>query len=119
MAGTSGTMSVNGWLGAGSVWNGDFTWKGRVRIDGHMFGNLRSDDLLDLGVNGRIEGDVWVAQALVGGVFVGQLVATERVTLLETAVIKGEIVTPWLDVRMGAKIEARIVVARGDPSVPE
>lgn len=119
MAGTSPTLPMNGWLGPGSTWRGDLTWKGRVRIDGHMFGNIHSDDLLDLGVNGRIEGDVWVAQALIGGVLVGQLVATERVTLLETAVVKGEIVTPWLDVRMGAKIEARVVVARGDPAVPE
>jgi cytoskeletal protein CcmA (bactofilin family) len=119
MAGTSQTQPFSGWIGTGAEYRGNLTWRGRVRIDGHLWGHLNSDDLLDLGVNGRIEGDVWVAQALVGGVLVGQLVATERVTLLETAVVKGEIVTPWLDVRMGAKIEARIVVARGDPSAPE
>jgi cytoskeletal protein CcmA (bactofilin family) len=119
MAGTPQTLPVTGWLGAGSTWRGDLSYKGRVRIDGAMYGNIQSEELLDLGATGRVEGDVWVAQALIGGTLVGQLVATERVTLLETAVVRGEIVTPWLDVRMGAKIEARIVVARGDPTQPE
>lgn len=119
MAGTPQTLPVSGWLGAGSTWRGDLVFKGRVRIDGAMFGNIQSDELLDIGQNGRVEGDVWVAQALIGGVFVGQLVATERVTLLDSAVVKGEVVTPWLDVRLGAKLEAKVVVARGDPSTPE
>jgi cytoskeletal protein CcmA (bactofilin family) len=119
VAGTPATLPVTGWLGAGSTWRGDLAFKGRVRIDGAMHGNIQSDELLDIGATGRVEGDVWVAQALIAGVFVGQLVATERVTLLESAIVKGEVVTPWLDVRMGARIEGRVVVARGDPTAPD
>jgi cytoskeletal protein CcmA (bactofilin family) len=119
MPGTPQTLPVNGVLGKDSTFRGDLTYRGRVHVEGTLYGNVHSEDLLDLGVDGRIEGSVWVAQALVAGVVIGQLVATERVTLLDTAIVKGEIITPWLDVRMGAKIEARVVVARGEPGAPD
>ena len=105
-------LPVTGWLGSGSTWTGDLVFAGRVRVDGTLQGSVRSDDLLDLGAGGRIEGDVRVAQALVAGVFSGKLVATERVTLLETAVVTGQIDTPWLDVRPGARVDAVVRVAR-------
>jgi cytoskeletal protein CcmA (bactofilin family) len=105
-------LPVTGWLGLGATWRGDLDFAGRVRIDGTLIGSVRSEDLLDLGAAGRIEGDVRVAQALVGGVIDGTLHATERVTLLETAVVRGVILTPWLDVRPGAQLEAEVRVLR-------
>lgn len=105
-------LPVSGWLGLGATWRGDLDFHGRVRIDGTLIGSVRSNDLLDVGAAGRIEGDVRVAQALVGGVIEGTLHATERATLLETAVVRGVIVTPWLDVRAGAQIEAEVSVHR-------
>ena len=112
MAAGPGDLPVTGWLGSGSTWTGDLVFSGRVRIDGTLRGSVRSDDLLDLGAGGRIDGDVSVAQALVAGVLDGKLVATERVTLLETAVVSGEIDTPWLDVRPGARLDAVVRVRR-------
>jgi cytoskeletal protein CcmA (bactofilin family) len=106
------SLQVTGWLGVGATWKGDLTFTGRVRIDGTLIGTVRSDDLLDIGAAGRVEGNVEVAQALVGGVFNGTLRARERVTLLETAVVKGELHTPWLDVRNGAQLEATVNVTR-------
>lgn len=112
MAGEPAELPVSGWLGSGSTWTGDLVFAGRVRIDGVLVGSVRSEDLLDLGAGGRIEGEVHVAQALVAGVLSGKLQARERVTLLETAVVRGEVETPWLDVRPGAQLEARVTVRR-------
>jgi cytoskeletal protein CcmA (bactofilin family) len=106
------SLQVTGWLGVGATWTGDLVFTGRVRIDGTLIGTVRSDDLLDIGAAGRVEGEVEVAQALVGGVLHGILHARERVTLLETAVVKGEIHTPWLDVRNGAQLDAAVHVTR-------
>jgi cytoskeletal protein CcmA (bactofilin family) len=103
------SLQVTGWLGVGATWKGDLTFTGRVRIDGTLVGSVKSNDLLDIGAAGRVEGEVEVAQALVGGVFSGTLHARERVTLLETAVVKGEIHTPWLDVRNGAQLEGAVL----------
>ena len=105
-------LPVTGWLGVGALWKGDLEFSGRVRIDGTLVGTVRSPDLLDLGAAGRIEGEVAVAQALIGGVVEGALRATERVTLLSTAVVRGTIETPWLDVRSGAQLQAEVDVLR-------
>jgi cytoskeletal protein CcmA (bactofilin family) len=103
---------LSGLLGAGAHWNGDLTFDGRVRIDGIFNGCVTSDDLLEVGPTGQVAGDVVVAQALIAGTVEGILTARERVTLLETARVRGKIVTPWLDARPGCRIEAEVVVTR-------
>lgn len=105
-------LPVSGWLGVGALWKGDLEYEGRIRIDGTLVGSVRSNDLLDVGAAGRIEGEIHVAQALVGGVVEGTLHATERLTILSTAVVRGVILTPWLDVRAGAQLEADVRVVR-------
>lgn len=108
------SLPVSGWLGVGATWRGDLEFAGQVRIDGTLIGNIRSDDLLIIGAGGRVEGEVRVAQALIGGRLSGTLIATERVTLLDTASVSGELVSPWLDVRNGARVDALVRVSRPD-----
>jgi len=107
-----GDGPVNGGLGVGAHYKGSLNFEGRVRIDGWLEGDVRSPDLLEIGAAGRVKGSVHVAQALVGGRLEGTLHATERVTLLETAVVEGTIHTPWIDVRPGARWVGRIEVER-------
>ena len=109
-----GDLPVTGWLGVGALWRGDLEYEGRVRIDGTLIGTVRTPDLLGLGAAGRIEGEVHVAQALIGGVIEGTLHASERLTILHTAVVRGTVRTPWLDVRNGAQLEAEVQVVRHD-----
>jgi len=61
-----------------------------------------------------VDGKVHCAQALIAGQLEGSLVATERVTVLESAVIMGEITTPWIDVRPGAEWHGSVRVLRAD-----
>lgn len=109
----SSTPPVNGWLGPGASFTGSLTWTGRVRIDGALDGDVTTPDLLEIGPTGRVEGTARVAQALVAGRFVGKLLAGERVTVLESGHVEGEVETPWLDVRPGARFDARVKVNRG------
>jgi cytoskeletal protein CcmA (bactofilin family) len=101
-----------GLLGPGATYEGDLVFQGRVRIDGTFQGNIRSDDLLEVGRTGSIDGEVDVAQVLIAGKVNGLLRARERCTLLETAVVHGQIITPWLDVRNGARLRAEVLVER-------
>jgi len=75
-------------------------------------GTIASPDLLEVGAAGTIQGRVEVAQALVAGRVEGELIASERVTLLDTATVVGRIETPWLDVRTGAQLDATVKVHR-------
>ena len=108
-----------GLLGPGATWHGDLEFRGRVRIDGQLFGTVRSTDLLEVGEQGRIEGEVHVAQVLVAGEVVGTLHATERCTLLETARVRGVVDTPWLDARLGCEVVGELRVHRGKPGMTE
>ncbi len=107
------SLSLAGLLGPEARYEGDLVFTGRVRIDGTFVGSIRSEDFLEVGPGGRIEGEVDVAQALVAGHVDGLLRARERLTLLETAVVTGQVVTPWLDVRPGARLRAEVLVDRG------
>lgn len=106
------TVELAGLLGPGARYEGSLVFHGRVRIDGEFIGSIRSDDLLEIGPTGRVEGDVEVAQALVAGRVEGTLRALERITLLETSSVSGKVVTPWLDVRTGARMLAEVEVYR-------
>lgn len=110
--GFSSTETVAGVLGPGTTYDGDLSFEGRVRIDGTFRGAIRSKDLLEVGRSGVVEGEVEVAQALIGGRVEGLLRARERCTLLETAEVHGQIITPWLDVRNGAQLRAEVLVER-------
>ena len=103
-----------GWLGPDARYVGDVVVQGPVRIDGLLHGAVRSDDLVDVGETGVIEGEVDAPQVLVAGRVDGTLRARERVTLLETAVVLGRVVTPWLDVRNGARLRADVQAWRED-----
>ena len=104
---------LSGLLGEGAVYRGDLTFDGKVRIDGTLVGKVRCDDVVEIGPCGRVEGDIDAAQLLVAGSVSGRIEARERCTLLETAVVQGRLVTPWLDARVGCRIDAEVVVTRG------
>lgn len=106
------TGPLAGFLGEGAVHRGDLDFQGRVRIDGTLIGRVSSDDFVEIGPQGRVEGEVAAAQVLVAGTVQGVLDAHERCTLLETARVEGRIVTPWLDARIGCRLRAEVRVER-------
>jgi len=94
---------LSGILGFGAVYHGDLSFDGPVRIDGELVGDLKSNDLVEISVSGRVRGNVDAAQALIAGALEGTLRARERVTLLKSSRVQGTIETPWLDLRLGAQ----------------
>ncbi len=109
----SAVRPLAGWLGPGAVYRGDVRFEGRVRVDGTLYGRVESQDLVELGPAGHIEGDVVAAQVLVAGFVDGSVHASERCTLLESARVRGRLVTPWLDARPGSEVVAEVAVDRG------
>lgn len=98
-------------LGPGTRYEGDMTFEGRVRIDGHYVGRVYSEDWLELGPTGRIEGKADVADAVIAGAVDGDLRVRRRLVLEATAVVHGRIDAGTLEVRPGARIEGEVRVA--------
>lgn len=103
-------------LGPDGVYEGHLTLQGRGRIDGELRGSLSSDDFVEIGASAHVLGDVDAPQVLVMGAVVGTVRAKERVTIAATGSVDGRIVTPWLDVRPGARLRAEVLVER--PAAP-
>jgi cytoskeletal protein CcmA (bactofilin family) len=101
-----------GLLGVGAVHVGELRFDGPARIDGTVEGTVRSTDLVEVGPTGTILGVLAARQALVAGVVRGAIEVTERITLLETAEVEGDLTVPWLDVRLGARWQGMVRVVR-------
>lgn len=89
---------IKAFLGPGSQFEGKLSFDEMVRLDGRFIGEVRSSDTLVVGDSGEIEGDLFVGCLILSGHFKGNVVATERVELLEPAHVEGVIEAPLLKI---------------------
>ena len=95
--------TLGGFVGNNTHLTGDATFKGMLRVDGHLSGRVTSEDgTLIVSTNGRVDADVRVVVARVYGTVRGDITATGLVELGRTARVTGNISTPALVVEGGA-----------------
>ena len=93
-------------LGAGTRYQGQLFFDGRVRIDGEFEGEVRSDGLLVVGEGAAVRGGVYVSTLIVqGGTVDATIEATDLVELHAAARVSGTIRTPALFVDEGAEFD--------------
>lgn len=86
----------------GTEITGDITCKGDIRIDGKLFGNLKSEGKVVVGDNGYIEGAVNCLNATISGTLKVTIAVKELLTLKATSNLIGEITTNKLQIEPGA-----------------
>lgn len=86
-------LKINTILGAGTVFQGDFTSEGSVRVDGTVEGSIKVKGALIVGAKGKITGDVEAGSAVVGGEILGNVNAPEKIELTSSARVIGDMVT--------------------------
>lgn len=101
-----------------SEFNGDLTFKGSFRIEGHFKGTINSDSLLVIGERGKVEADVKVGQLIINGEVRGALQATEKVEIHNKGRVFGTIMSPSLLVEEGAYLEATCQTKSAAKTVP-
>ncbi len=120
-----GTVSSNNGnqtiIAQGVKVEGDFHSDGDVIIDGEVSGSLLTKKALRVGESARIQADVVAASAVVAGEVKGNISAEERLELLATSVVHGDIDTSLISVAPGAQINGRISMseAKAAPQKPE
>ena len=72
---------------------GNFSVLGSARIDGYIEGNASAAGMLIIGVNGKICGGISAETVIVGGEVQGNIIATKRAELTNTAKVVGDIQT--------------------------
>jgi cytoskeletal protein CcmA (bactofilin family) len=89
------------------------TFEGRVRVDGHFIGRLYTEDVLEIGPDGFVDGEADVAQAVVGGRVKGRLRVRELLIVEATAHLEGVVDAAIAEIRRGARLDAQMKVGSG------
>lgn len=102
---------TNSTIGPNSFFTGRFHINGSLKIDGKFEGKSLQAEQLYVGVTGKLKTDIIANSLIVEGVIIGNITARNRVMLLPTAKIYGDIKTPELIIQNGVTLEGRCVIA--------
>ncbi len=92
---------INSIIGEGTRIRGEFDLNGLLRIDGDFSGVIRTKGKVLVGKNGRAECTLHAGTVVIGGVFRGDIVSTEKVIILSTGLVIGTVTTPRLIIEEG------------------
>lgn len=96
------STNVSNSIVEGTIIKGEIIAANDIRIDGGLIGKLDCKGRVIIGPQGRVEGDVICLNAIIEGNFTGNLQVKELLSVKETGVINGDIVTEKLMVQTGA-----------------
>ena len=100
-------------IGAGTVIEGNITFSGGLRVDGHVRGNvLTAEDspgTLVLSEQARIEGEIRVSHVVINGTVVGPVHAVEYVELQTKSNVTGDVHYRTLEMHLGSIVQGRLV----------
>jgi cytoskeletal protein CcmA (bactofilin family) len=103
---------LNALLGRGATYVGSLSFEGRVRVDGVFRGEIYTDEVLEVGESGSIEGDVDAQDLTVAGRVEGKVRVRGLLIVEETGCIQGEIDASRMVTREGATLRATIIVGQ-------
>ena len=97
---------LTGFVGNGTLVTGEAAFKGMLRIDGRLSGNINSQDgTLIVGTGGQVDADIEVAVAIIHGAVNGDIIATKRIEIGRSSRVIGNIQAPTLIIEQGAIFE--------------
>lgn len=104
---------IDSLIGAGTRIEGDVSFSGGLRIDGHVRGNIceagDQPSTLVLSEEGRVEGVIRVSHVVINGTVVGPVHAREYVELQSKSRVTGDVFYKTLEMHMGAIVEGKLV----------
>ena len=104
---TEEEYTINSIIGEGAEFRGEFTPPGLIRIDGKFTGLISTDGKVLVGKTGIVDTDIRAKVVVAGGTIRGSIYATERVMLLSTCRLEGDIVTPRLIIEEGVIFQGK------------
>jgi cytoskeletal protein CcmA (bactofilin family) len=104
---------IDSLIGAGTSVEGNVSFSGGLRVDGHIKGSVLSGgdttSTLVLSEHAKIEGEVRVSHAVINGTVVGPIYGEEYVELQSKANVTGDVHYKTLEIQLGAIVQGRLV----------
>ncbi len=92
-------------LAKGVELKGEIKVEGTVRIDGRLEGDVHTKGQVIVGEDGVVKGTIYAGSLISSGRIKANITVTERIELLKTAVVIGEIHCPVISIEAGAKFQ--------------
>lgn len=111
-------------IGEGVDLCGNINFQGGLHLDGVINGNVTSAEnaegaVLVISERGRVEGDVYVAYAVINGEVIGNVYASEKLELSGKARISGNVEYNLLEMASGAEINGTMLHRKTARKLPE
>jgi len=96
---------------------GRLQFEGTARIDGEFKGEIFTPDILLIGEEAMVSGQIEADVVVISGRFTGDIFATQRVEVLAPAVVRGSIQTGVLQLEEGAIFDGKTKMLGPLPSL--
>ena len=104
--------TIESLIGASMRLEGDVTFDGGLRIDGHVRGNVttscEAQGLLVIGENARVVGDIVACHLVVNGHIEGNVTVDGMIELQPKAHVSGQLRYRSIEIHRGAIVEATL-----------
>lgn len=107
---SSFSSAINTMIGKGSSLKGDLKVDGFFRLDGDLIGDVKCTERVVIGSDARMKGDIIAQEVVIGGAFVGDIIAHTKVKLLSTALVLGTIRTKRMEMEEDAIFDGLLSV---------
>ena len=111
-----GEFAINTLIGPGSFVRGDIEASGFARVDGNVKGNLHAKGRVVVGESARMRSSITGTNITIGGVVDGNILASERLVVLPSALIIGDIFTRRIEAGNGCIIHGKVRVCQSEDS---
>jgi cytoskeletal protein CcmA (bactofilin family) len=112
MFGRTNKSTIDSLIGLSTNIEGDVHFKGGLRIDGRVKGNVVADpgqaSMLVISEDAKVEGEVRVAHLVVNGEIVGPVFSSELLELQPKARITGDVYYKALEMHGGALVSGKL-----------
>ncbi|HXZ87401.1 MAG TPA: polymer-forming cytoskeletal protein [Candidatus Binataceae bacterium] len=98
------------YLDKGCVVKGKISFKGSVRIDGEIEGEINSEDNVAIGEGAVISANIKAVSIVVAGAVSGELSASQRIELYPSAQVLGNLTAPRMVIHEGAVFQGTCIM---------
>ena len=100
-------------IGKSVVIKGDLQGSEDLTIEGQVEGKIElKDNVLTIGPNGRIKAQVFAKTVVVLGSINGDVTASEKVDIRDTAIVEGNVLSPKVAIAEGAQFHGSVDMQR-------
>lgn len=110
---------INSFIGEGTRFEGNLRLSGLLRIDGDFVGKIDTEGKVLIGKTGRAECSISARTVVIGGVVKGDVVCSEKLVILSSGIVLGNVHTPRMIVEEGVILNGDCVVEVGSATADD